>query len=296
MIQVIRYEDAQAFYDHAIGFLLQQEAANCLQIGIATNLVRGAQQLTAPPYMGLVVTAGEIVGVVMRTPPYNLILSALHAEDAAQEAALLAAIRADVADCYDSLPGVLGPKAIVKHFAQHWPQEARLVLSERIYKIEQLQPLSGIPGTWRHIQPQDRALVLEWLLAFEAEALPMENHVNSEARFQHLIDQCLDAAGTRGMIIWEDGGLPVSIAGYGGPTPHGMRIGPVYTPPEQRRRGYASAVTAAATQHLLDEGRRFVFLFTDLGNPTSNHIYMELGYRPVRDVDMYHFSQPSQGA
>ncbi len=32
------------------------------------------------------------------------------------------------------------------------------------------------------------------------------------------------------------------------------------------------------------------FLFTDLGNPTSNHIYQDIGYRPVCDVDEYKFT------
>jgi hypothetical protein len=33
----------------------------------------------------------------------------------------------------------------------------------------------------------------------------------------------------------------------------------------------------------LDRGKRFCFLYTDLANPTSNAIYMRLGYRPVCD-------------
>jgi predicted GNAT family acetyltransferase len=75
----------------------------------------------------------------------------------------------------------------------------------------------------------------------------------------------------------------VSLAGFGGPTPNGLRIGPVYTPPEHRGHGYGSAVTAAASQGALDRGKRFCFLYTDLANPTSNAIYMRLGYRPVCD-------------
>ena len=82
---------------------------------------------------------------------------------------------------------------------------------------------------------------------------------------------------------------PTCFAGFGGRTPNGIRIGPVYTPPEQRRRGYGSALTAALTQQLLDGGRRFCFLFTDLANPTSNSIYQRIGYRPVTDVDLWAF-------
>ncbi|HKZ79128.1 MAG TPA: GNAT family N-acetyltransferase, partial [Pyrinomonadaceae bacterium] len=92
----------------------------------------------------------------------------------------------------------------------------------------------------------------------------------------------------RGTFLWEDP-QPVSLTSYGGPTPNSVRIGPVYTPPEFRRRGYASACVAAASQYLLDSGRKFCTLFTDLGNPTSNHIYQVIGYAPVCDVDEYRF-------
>ncbi|MGH2521912.1 MAG: GNAT family N-acetyltransferase [Anaerolineales bacterium] len=93
---------------------------------------------------------------------------------------------------------------------------------------------------------------------------------------------------TRGIYFWEDP-HPVSMAGYGGPTPNGIRVGPVYTPPEQRRKGYASACVAALSQLMLDRGRKYCFLFTDLANPTSNHIYQQIGYEPVCDVDEYKF-------
>ena len=87
----------------------------------------------------------------------------------------------------------------------------------------------------------------------------------------------------------------VSLVGAGGETPHGIRIGPVYTPPERRSRGYASSLTAAASQDQLDRGREFVFLFTDLGNPTSNKIYQAIGYEPVIDIDQVTFMPADPG-
>ena len=75
----------------------------------------------------------------------------------------------------------------------------------------------------------------------------------------------------------------------GGRTPNGTRVGPVYTPPEHRGHGYASALVAAASQAQLDEGIQFCFLFTDLANPTANHIYQAIGYEPVSDIDVYVF-------
>ena len=63
----------------------------------------------------------------------------------------------------------------------------------------------------------------------------------------------------------------------------------MYTPPEARGRGYASALVAELTAALLASGRSFCCLFTDLANPTSNRIYERIGYRPVTDVDEYRF-------
>jgi predicted GNAT family acetyltransferase len=46
---------------------------------------------------------------------------------------------------------------------------------------------------------------------------------------------------------------------------------------------------AALSQTLLDQGRMYCFLFTDLANPTSNHIYQAIGYQPICDVNEYSF-------
>jgi predicted GNAT family acetyltransferase len=122
--------------------------------------------------------------------------------------------------------------------------------------------------------------------AFHAEATP---EAPAPPDTGEVVDRWI-AGRLRVLYVWEDRGKVVSVAGAGGRTPNGIRIGPVYTPPEQRGRGYATAVTAAASQDQLDRGRRFVTLFTDLANPTSNRIYRAIGYEPVCDMDMYGFS------
>jgi predicted GNAT family acetyltransferase len=85
-------------------------------------------------------------------------------------------------------------------------------------------------------------------------------------------------------LLWFDAeGVPVSVAGFTPIVAGTARIGPVYTPPELRGRGYAGAVTAAAGQTLRDRGAAEVLLFTDLANPTSNALYQRIGYRAVTD-------------
>ena len=83
--------------------------------------------------------------------------------------------------------------------------------------------------------------------------------------------------------------VPVSLAICMGTTPNGTRISFVYTPPQHRSKGYASSCVAALSQSLLDQGRKYCFLFTDLANPTSNHIYQAIGYQAVGDMHEYRF-------
>jgi predicted GNAT family acetyltransferase len=130
----------------------------------------------------------------------------------------------------------------------------------------------------RPATPVDRPLLVAWIAAFGREALGDED----ASRVASSVDDWLAGRG-RTIWLWDDGG-PVSLTGVGGATPHGIRIGPVYTPPERRGQGYASALVAAASQAQLDAGRRFCFLYTDLANPTSNKIYQAIGYRPVTDA------------
>ena len=89
-------------------------------------------------------------------------------------------------------------------------------------------------------------------------------------------------------LLWDDRG-PVSTAMWTRPTPNGVTINGVYAPGARRSRGYASACVAALSQRMLDEGREFCCLYTDLSNPTSNDIYLSIGYQPVCDSDDYLF-------
>ncbi|MEX2660100.1 MAG: GNAT family N-acetyltransferase, partial [Acidimicrobiales bacterium] len=67
------------------------------------------------------------------------------------------------------------------------------------------------------------------------------------------------------------------------------RVQAVYTPEERRGCGYASACVAAVSEVALAAGRRCI-LYTDLGNPTSNGIYRNIGYQAVAEALRYRFA------
>jgi predicted GNAT family acetyltransferase len=136
------------------------------------------------------------------------------------------------------------------------------------------------------VTPDDRDQVITWIIAFAEEALPEDNEAERQVRF---VEARLAATENSGLWFWEDGGSPVSLSGYGGATPNGMRIGPVYTPPELRGRGYATTLVAEQCRWLLGTGRALCFLYTDLDNPTSNALYRRIGFRMVAEAGEVRF-------
>jgi predicted GNAT family acetyltransferase len=151
-------------------------------------------------------------------------------------------------------------------------------MEERIFELAEVIPPLPVNGAIRAATPDDRPLLVDWLTAFGREALGEDDATRVAAS----VDDWLAGKG-RSLWLWDDGG-PRSLTGVGGRTPNGTRIGPVYTPPDHRGRGYASALVAAVSQAQLDAGLKFCFLYTDLTNRTSNKIYQAIGYRPVTDA------------
>jgi predicted GNAT family acetyltransferase len=281
-VRVERHTGVAPFLERAGAFLEQREAEHNLILGLCATLAREPHAFGGgDPYLATVEEGGAVVAAGLRTPPHNLVLS-----ESADER-VWAALASDVLDVDRSLPGLLASPVAAARFIRVWQEstgaDAGLARSQRIYRAEGVSPPEGVPGTMRPYAETDRPLALAWLDAFFVEAIGSTAVETPERTLEHRL---ADPAG--GVVVWDDGG-PVSLAGFGGPTPNGIRIGPVYTPPELRRRGYASALTAELTRFLLAGGRRFCFLFTDLANPTSNSIYRRVGYVPVTDVEEWRF-------
>jgi RimJ/RimL family protein N-acetyltransferase len=163
-------------------------------------------------------------------------------------------------------------------FGAAWAQAtgggASGVERSRLFRLERLTPQQPAPpGAARIAGHGDRELLIDWLVAFGQEA-------GTFADAPRTVD---DRLSHDGLTLWEAGGSPVAMAGSTREVAGVVRIGPVYTLPEHRQRGYGGAVTVAASQAALDAGASAVVLFTDLANPTSNALYPRLGYRPVGD-------------
>lgn len=219
------------------------------------------------------------MAAALQTPPHRLVLALPDTLEAIEF--LSDALAAD------DLPGVVGPSDAAQRFARRWTsrtgQSIRAGMAERTLRLQAVRDQRPAPGQMRVARSSDRQLLEGWLRAFAAEALgeTFENAAEAAGRW-------ISARG-RMMYLWDHDDRTVSMCGAGGQTPNGIRVGPVYTPSAERGRGYATSLVAACSQAQLDAGYEFVFLFTDLANPTSNRIYESIGYERIIDVNQYDF-------
>lgn len=280
-----RVPDVHQFERRARAFLLQREPENNLVLGLIAGLKDGRTFGPESPYFALVRNGATVLAAAMRTPPFDLLLTA------GTDPGAVPVIVEDLLSAMPETPGLLGPKELAARAADLWSRRtglvARLVMAQRIYQLTRVIPPRGSPGAARIAREDDRPTVVDWFDAFAREALPTGNasRENAEAAATHWM-------GSGALWVWDDGG-PVAMAGASGRTPNGIRVSAVYTPADKRRRGYASSLVAALSQAQLDAGLRFCFLFTDLANQTSNKIYRVIGYEPVCDFDQYRFEGPA---
>jgi uncharacterized protein len=275
-MQLEEHADAAAFLEAAAPVLGADEARHNLIYGICSTLV-DAPAAYPEAHLWSVVDDEPLVAAVM-TPPFNIVVAQPRIDDAVRF--LARRLRGTI-----QVPGVTGALPEADIFAEAWGAPCRLRMTQGIYAAHSVE-LPDVQGRGRKATLHDREIVLDWLRAFQAEALPADApHLDLEVMYERRVH-----SETAGFFLWEADDRPVSLCGCGGRTPHGIRIGPVYTPPELRGRGYGSAVTAHVTKEQLDSGRDYCFLYTDLSNPTSNKIYVDIGYERVCDSAEYSFA------
>jgi len=267
---VIRYTDAVAFAER-VGPVIDRYPA--FASVLATNLDQSRHGHGLPSHWFLIRDGDEPLGAAMYTSSFPLFVTPLPDPETAMPLLAEAVDRAGLTP-----PGMHGPRAAVEAFGRAWRQQTGLQAhpagSDRLYEIETAPPLPA-NGTARLATEADLALASRWTGEFQSEALPGEI-----ADAERVVRRRL-ALGR--LLLWEDRGEIVSMAGISRPIAGMARIGGVYTPKANRGKGFGSAVTIAATRQGFADGAERCILYADLSNPTSNRIYQVIGYRPVGD-------------
>ena len=279
-MKIQRFNNSKLYYQKVKAYLLQEEAVHCMILGISNTLNNSPNHYSREPYLVTVEENNQVLATAIRTPPYKLLLSrSLQSET-------VVAIARDLAGDPESLAGVIAPEPEATTFAQTWHdltgKTYRQALALRVNQLEVVSLSKQVSGDLRQVTANDRNFIIDWIEDFYREALgDNEPRPNSDRWFNLHLQQGR-------LYIWQDK-IAVSMVAYSDPTPNGIRINAVYTPPEYRKNGYATSCVATLSRKLLAQGYKYCFLYTDLNNSTFNNIYQKIGYQPVCEIINYSF-------
>lgn len=269
------HSNPQTFQQIALPLLIEREAESCVIFGVLSRLL--GSECSPPgglmPLMATAVTeSGRCIAALTKTQNYPIVLTAVDVQAAALSAR-------ELHNAGAGINGVVGATDCSAAFATAWVErtglQSRVDTRLGLYQTDRVIAPPTCAGSFRSASSSDFDRLLDFAKRFYEDI--REPTPNPREPLTRAIDE-------RRLHVWcDEAGQIVSMAAWAGPTPNGVRVNFVYTPPELRGRGYASNCVAALTQKLLTSGRRFVFLFTDLDNPISNRIYQRIGYRHVAD-------------
>lgn len=280
------HHDPRGFIDLVEPFLLEREAENALPLGIARSFVQTATHdgLMFSVESGADVERGSaVVAVALKSPHRNLIVT--------RGPACAMRALATYLDAYGlPVPGLTGPAEAVADFCDAWTALTGATGQERMrMRLFALAPHAkseprDVRGAFRLAEDGDGETVERWLHAFVDEATH-DRHDDVRARVQQMI-------GSRSVGLWDDAG-PASMASITRRSDRGAHVSWVYTPPERRGHGYASACVGELSRRELRAGREFCTLYADCKNAASNAIYERLGFAPICDASDVVFVEPA---
>lgn len=257
---------------------LFESRIECNLIATVCAGVLAGRYLRSAPLFAYGTENGETRFAALRTPPWDMLVTDLSAPI---EHELVARWLAED----PAISGVEGPAGAARAVASAWARETGGTTRQRVreltYALESVaDPPRPAPGSVRLARDDERELMLEWVKAFGRETA-----IFTDDRAAIIVDA---REKERGLWVWDHQG-PVSMLATSPLVAGAVRIGPVYTPPQYRRRGYAGTAVAAASRQALEHGARRCMLAADATNPTSNKIYSEIGYRQLGEHEEWEF-------
>ena len=230
------------------------------------------------PFMGTIEENGEVLALFQMTPPHPLNL--IFVDENRLEASIDLLVT-NLVNLAIDIPSIISLKPWAYQFSAKWSTVKgtghQLLMDQGLYRLNKVEEyLEKSPGTWRLAEEKDCPLIEKWFNRFEGDTgLPMTDLKDVKKRVAFFV-------GEREVFLWENQGKVVSMMKKSRPTQRGVTVSLVFTPQEERRKGYARTMVAACSKELLKE-YEFCVLYTDMMNPTSNKIYQEIGYEKIVD-------------
>lgn len=281
-MNVVRIPEAIGFEARMRDLLRAREAENHLMLGILEILISSPPRPDERRHFWTVDDGTHTVGGAFWTPPFKPVMTRM-------EERVLSALFERMTEGPDALNGISGPAGVAGLFAERWRSgragPCRKIMDMRIRELTRVNETPMPPGRFRGAMTGDLPWFLEHARVFH-ESIGLDEPVDVEKEVGEYVRD-------HRLFLWEKDGIPVSMAGWTGPTPSGARLNLVFTPGDLRGRGYSRACVSGLCRWLLAQGRKTCFLFSDAGNPFSNRVYDRVGFTDVCDWELYEFGTPT---
>lgn len=277
MLKLNLFNNIQTYKKDVIPYLEQDEIVNNLALGLLLA-VKNEQ----PIIMATVTRENTIVMALFQTHPKQIILSKA-AEFTLEEIHQLAAL---LNETLEDIPGFIGEKDLTNLLSKEITNLRKRIpyvqMNQRLYRLDDVEKKPADNGKLNRMELVNLPLVKEWVYQFCIDINESMSKEDAEVKAKDLIE--------RGRVYaWVVDGEIVSMANASRPTKTNITVNFVFTPLSERKKGYASSCVSAITELMLNSGYKTTSLYTDLDNPTSNKIYMEIGYKPICDSIVIHF-------
>lgn len=265
-----KYEKLEDFINENFQLILEKEWLNCLMVG---NCLEGEKIGTEGWLLAKVTQSKKTELIMLYRKPWKLILYS-PTDNTSDELYRFAAEEVYKQD--NNLLGVNAETDVAHKFARFYceiaKQQYRLVNPLKILVLEKMLPKQKVnEAIFRKATEQDKQLLSEYIKRFYKDAL-QEEKTDEEA------NQKVEYYLERGYYVLEKEGKIVSQAVIGRDLTKGKSISGVYTPKEERGKGYAYELVYSLSKKCLDKGAEYCVLYTDAENPISNHVYEKIGY------------------
>lgn len=274
MKQVDFQNNPRDFLNKCGAFLEQNEAEHNLILTLCHSAEKKLKKGEKVDFRcSVLFNDNDFVLAAVQTPPHNLVLSKSGQPEIDALAEMLAANDF-------RFPGILGPSDVASAFVNKWTQltgqKSIEYMDQIIYVLKKTLLPPPVDGKLRFAKMEEAPLIAEWISAFSKDVLPKGEQALGEEALRRAEERIKEER----LAVWTVKNKPVAQAAFAS-TDNVARISMVYTPPEHRGHGYASAAVAHLSQMQLEQGRKMCCLYADARNPVSNSIYRKIGYEFV---------------
>lgn len=274
-MKFIIYHQAYRFEEKIEKFLIEKEDIYSLFYGVLQAIKAGKYER---PLMATIEENHQVLAIIQMTPPHPLNLIIVN-EQRTEEVIefLIKSLMDEEIGCHS----MISLKHWAYAFAEKWKKRTgmghTLLMDQGLYRLNQVnETLESSPGNWRFATEADAPQIEKWFNLFEEDTgMPITSTEQVKQRVAQFLKE-------REVFLWEHEGSVVSMMKKSRPTKNGITVSLVFTPKEERKKGYARTLVAAGSKELL-RTYDFCVLYTDMMNPTSNKIYQEIGYEKIAD-------------